>query len=162
MASTDTVSLLIVLVIIYLFISFLWDDFHETNQLLSEYDNFLANNHVLEVEYGLQGFTKMFELVVPDIQVPETRQKVGVLEGLRNRFVTSELPAEGLEQCSICLEQLERRMVLKKLPCNHQFHAACINTWLAESNQDHQEIQLYCPYCRYDVFYHVLNNYQLG
>ncbi|OMO77587.1 Zinc finger, RING-type [Corchorus capsularis] len=44
--------------------------------------------------------------------------------------------------CVVCLEQLaEVGSQVSQMPCSHQFHTACIQTWLNNSH--------YCPVCRY-------------
>ena len=48
-----------------------------------------------------------------------------------------------LEECSICLEPLNNGSGIKKLECKHQFHRACIETYM-RVNQNAR-----CPLCRY-------------
>ncbi|OMO59948.1 Zinc finger, RING-type [Corchorus capsularis] len=46
--------------------------------------------------------------------------------------------------CVVCLEQLaEVGSQVSQMPCSHQFHTACIQTWLNNSH--------YCPLCRYEL-----------
>lgn len=45
--------------------------------------------------------------------------------------------------CSICLCEMDSTSVVRKLRCNHLFHADCIDPWLI-SNQT-------CPLCKDDV-----------
>ena len=42
--------------------------------------------------------------------------------------------------CAVCLEGYEVGCVLKTLPCEHEFHVACIDAWLKTS--------AICPVCR--------------
>ena len=42
-------------------------------------------------------------------------------------------------QCGICLEDYNEDVVLKRLPCLHHFHAACIDDWL--------RVNAKCPFC---------------
>ena len=37
------------------------------------------------------------------------------------------------ETCSICLEQFDLDTPVKKLPCNHIFHPACVDIWFEVS-----------------------------
>ncbi|XP_031766420.1 E3 ubiquitin-protein ligase Praja-2-like [Galleria mellonella] len=46
----------------------------------------------------------------------------------------------SLEECSICYEVMLLDQQVMRLPCAHNFHTACIATWLQE--------QRTCPYCR--------------
>ncbi|CAO3668776.1 unnamed protein product [Umbelopsis ramanniana] len=44
--------------------------------------------------------------------------------------------------CAICLDQFEANVSqVRKLPCNHIFHAACIDPWLKERSG-------FCPICK--------------
>merc|ERR1712113_373797 len=48
---------------------------------------------------------------------------------------------DGLEKrCSICLVDFEPGVSLRTLWCNHFFHQACVDRWLAERDE--------CPVCR--------------
>ncbi|KXZ41139.1 hypothetical protein GPECTOR_736g895 [Gonium pectorale] len=42
--------------------------------------------------------------------------------------------------CSVCLEELVCGEVLKRLPCGHEFHAGCVDTWL--------RTKACCPICQ--------------
>jgi len=45
--------------------------------------------------------------------------------------------------CSICLSEYEEGVLLRKLPCNHQFHRRCVDKWLQRSKR--------CPLCVHAV-----------
>ena len=45
-------------------------------------------------------------------------------------------------KCSICLNTIETNITT--LPCNHQFHKACIDKWKEEGKNS-------CPYCRKEI-----------
>ncbi|KAF2294574.1 hypothetical protein GH714_012732 [Hevea brasiliensis] len=45
--------------------------------------------------------------------------------------------------CSICLESFKEGDKLIRLPCEHRFHAACLNPWVRTCGD--------CPYCRRDI-----------
>lgn len=47
------------------------------------------------------------------------------------------------EECSICLDEITANSQ-KILPCNHSFHAECIDRWLQRESRT-------CPYCRKEV-----------
>ncbi|XP_023858190.1 E3 ubiquitin-protein ligase ARK2C isoform X1 [Salvelinus sp. IW2-2015] len=47
------------------------------------------------------------------------------------------------EKCTICLSMLEDREDVRRLPCMHLFHQACVDQWLATSRK--------CPICRVDI-----------
>lgn len=48
------------------------------------------------------------------------------------------------ETCTICLEDYEDGEELRVLPCEHRFHAACIDPWLTTRVP-------VCPVCKMDV-----------
>ncbi|KAM4678609.1 RING finger protein 44 isoform 2-T4 [Discoglossus pictus] len=45
--------------------------------------------------------------------------------------------------CVVCFSDFESRQLLRVLPCNHEFHAKCVDKWL-KSNRT-------CPICRADA-----------
>lgn len=52
-------------------------------------------------------------------------------------------------ECAICLCELAPGEVTIALPCKHEFHAACIRTWL--SSQIDNALQPLCPLCKETV-----------
>ncbi|CAN6485321.1 unnamed protein product [Victoria cruziana] len=48
------------------------------------------------------------------------------------------------ETCSICLEDYKAGETLRVLPCNHEFHANCIDSWLTKW-------RTFCPVCKRDM-----------
>lgn len=46
--------------------------------------------------------------------------------------------------CSICTDDFERGQDIRVLPCNHQFHPACVDPWLLDVSGT-------CPLCRVDL-----------
>lgn len=48
-----------------------------------------------------------------------------------------------LDHCSICLDNFNEPVILRKLICNHSFHIECIEKWLSENTN--------CPMCRYEL-----------
>lgn len=49
----------------------------------------------------------------------------------------------GETTCSICLGDFETGETLRVLPCKHEFHAECIDTWFKE--------KITCPLCRVKI-----------
>ncbi|KAL0979114.1 hypothetical protein UPYG_G00180890 [Umbra pygmaea] len=47
------------------------------------------------------------------------------------------------EKCTICLSMLEDGEDVRRLPCMHLFHQACVDQWLATNRK--------CPICRVDI-----------
>ncbi|KAL1223898.1 RING-H2 finger protein ATL43 [Cardamine amara subsp. amara] len=47
------------------------------------------------------------------------------------------------ECCSVCLMRMEEEDVIKSLPCSHEFHSLCVETWFNVSSK------ICCPLCRF-------------
>lgn len=47
------------------------------------------------------------------------------------------------DKCVVCFEQMSSESRVRRLPCKHEFHVECIDSWL-EVKQD-------CPVCRRDL-----------
>ncbi|KAI8867782.1 hypothetical protein GQ42DRAFT_114641, partial [Ramicandelaber brevisporus] len=45
--------------------------------------------------------------------------------------------------CLICLDKFKVGEKIRCLPCNHRYHATCVDKWLKTSSPC-------CPSCRYD------------
>lgn len=45
--------------------------------------------------------------------------------------------------CVICLSKFELKSKIRPLPCNHAFHAKCVDKWLRANRT--------CPICRRDA-----------
>jgi hypothetical protein len=52
-------------------------------------------------------------------------------------------PSPNQSQCTICMEDFQPKESVRILPCFHQYHAECIDTWLHE----HAE----CPICKHSL-----------
>jgi hypothetical protein len=48
-----------------------------------------------------------------------------------------------LEECSICLAEFEAGEMVRRLPCGHTLHRACVDAWL--------EMSTLCPLCKADM-----------
>ncbi|ETV94221.1 hypothetical protein, variant [Aphanomyces invadans] len=46
--------------------------------------------------------------------------------------------------CAICLELFEKKVLVKMLPCRHEFHHTCIDPWLEKQSSQ-------CPLCKQDA-----------
>jgi len=53
-------------------------------------------------------------------------------------------PDQENSGCSICTDDFEKGQDVRVLPCNHQFHPACIDPWLLNVSGT-------CPLCRVDL-----------
>ncbi|XP_059164386.1 E3 ubiquitin-protein ligase RNF181-like [Physella acuta] len=61
------------------------------------------------------------------------------VDKLPTHSVTPTVAAQGIK-CPVCLMEFDEDDETKILPCNHQFHCACILPWLGKVNS--------CPMCR--------------
>lgn len=66
---------------------------------------------------------------------------LAVYNGEREEEPIEEEPAQDL--CAVCISELQPAEDLRTLPCQHQFHTACIEPWLATAG--------HCPICRQHV-----------
>jgi hypothetical protein len=48
--------------------------------------------------------------------------------------------------CVICLDDIKKGEIIKKLNCNHIFHINCIDTWLSKEKN--------CPFCKNEICIH--------
>ncbi|ORX43195.1 hypothetical protein DM01DRAFT_1378848 [Hesseltinella vesiculosa] len=48
------------------------------------------------------------------------------------------------EECAICLEDYAEGDCIRILPCLHEFHASCIDTWLTTRKK-------FCPICKFNI-----------
>ena len=46
------------------------------------------------------------------------------------------------KECYICLAQFEEGDMLRTLPCQHEFHCACIDKWLLDVRLFMQKLQI--------------------
>ncbi|KAF9099567.1 hypothetical protein BGX29_010192 [Mortierella sp. GBA35] len=59
-------------------------------------------------------------------------------------FFTSKLKENDPVECVICLEEFEDEAELRVLPCRHEYHVACIDSWLTKRKK-------FCPICKRDI-----------
>ncbi|KAJ9182393.1 hypothetical protein P3X46_006394 [Hevea brasiliensis] len=50
---------------------------------------------------------------------------------------------ESMGRCSICIQEVELKSYVSRLPCSHMFHRDCIKEWLNKSHL--------CPLCRFSL-----------
>lgn len=78
-----------------------------------------------------------------------------LLEGMPQGMTRSEInrlrtykfapKADGSDEgfCVVCQYHFEAKERVRVLPCSHEFHVACVDTWLQENSR--------CPICRQDA-----------
>tara|TARA_B110000858_G_scaffold185970_1_gene228650 strand:- start:4 stop:564 length:561 start_codon:yes stop_codon:yes gene_type:complete len=75
---------------------------------------------------------------MPNYPSPKTLKKP--LFSTLSRYVVIPDEEEQIEECSICLEKLEKNNSVVILECSHKFHDKCIKNWM--------KIKKTCPICR--------------
>ncbi|XP_078157934.1 uncharacterized protein LOC144553582 isoform X2 [Carex rostrata] len=80
-------------------------------------------------------------LSISSAQAPES-----VVNSLPSKNYTKNVIRynDDVEQCYICLTEYEEGDKIRVLPCNHEFHMACVDKWL-------KEVHRVCPLCRGNV-----------
>jgi len=78
-------------------------------------------------------------------QPPKPR---GATQAVIDQMEIVEYSAERFEgvaesSCAVCLSDFENYDMLRRLPCNHCFHKACIDKWLKKNKV--------CPLCLQDI-----------
>ncbi|WCJ32639.1 hypothetical protein M5689_014049 [Euphorbia peplus] len=48
------------------------------------------------------------------------------------------------ETCAICIEDYKDGEILKVLPCQHEYHSSCVDSWLTNWGT-------FCPVCKFDM-----------
>ncbi|KAA8531986.1 hypothetical protein F0562_006872 [Nyssa sinensis] len=59
-------------------------------------------------------------------------------------FSTARLSSYTGETCAICLEDYKDGESLRVLPCHHEFHASCVDSWLTKWGT-------FCPVCKHNM-----------
>uniref|UniRef100_T1JLM0 RING-type domain-containing protein n=1 Tax=Strigamia maritima TaxID=126957 RepID=T1JLM0_STRMM len=65
------------------------------------------------------------------------------IEQLPSYRFNAETHQSDQTSCVICMCDFEQRQLLRVLPCNHEFHAKCVDKWLKTNRT--------CPICRGDA-----------
>jgi len=117
----------------------------QDNLLLTFYSNgfkvllcILCGLIVVFMCYGRCRFREELETNLAPILFTDTE-----LSKLTDTFKYSS-KTKGDTRCSICLEDYENGVEMRKLPCNHDFHRSCIDTWLTNWQRK-------CPLCQQDI-----------
>lgn len=82
-----------------------------------------------------------------NIEIPENDVKITLDENEYNKLERINVGEKMEENCSICMEEIEKGNEIIRLPCKHIFHEKCIKSYLLEYNYK-------CPLCRYDIGNH--------
>eukprot|EP00929_Paragymnodinium_shiwhaense_P051216 TRINITY_DN25792_c0_g1_i1.p1 TRINITY_DN25792_c0_g1~~TRINITY_DN25792_c0_g1_i1.p1 ORF type:complete len:337 (-),score=60.83 TRINITY_DN25792_c0_g1_i1:152-1162(-) len=64
---------------------------------------------------------------------------LGASEGVLGARVGQEGELDEAESCSICLSDFADGVMIRRLPCGHEFHRRCVDCWLRRNKR--------CPLC---------------
>ncbi|CAG8466159.1 785_t:CDS:2 [Acaulospora morrowiae] len=59
-------------------------------------------------------------------------------------FYESKREENDPQECAICLDEYIDEDELRIMPCKHEFHVACIDSWLTTRKK-------FCPFCKRDI-----------
>lgn len=85
------------------------------------------------------------------LRLDETVERKGASQDAISKLETIRLPrggpsnnnAQQFDDCTICLEACKPGDMLRKLPCGHTYHQACIDRWLTTKAA--------CPVCQKQI-----------
>ena len=126
-----------------------------------EQNNAVFNSMIGNLPYSLSAFviTNASAQIIPDILNTIISGTQNVIHTERTKVLTNEEfnnlnhfvynsstlnRNEGVENCSICQDNLQNGENSTKLPCSHIFHMDCIKHWLVSQCSS-------CPNCRHDI-----------
>lgn len=52
------------------------------------------------------------------------------------------------EECAVCLESFKAGDEIRSLPCKHEFHASCVDSWLLGQLEQPHHLLPTCPLCK--------------
>lgn len=124
------------------------DDFIDTLPEMTNVNNDVFNGRITLGR--IENITSIFRMIGNMVTIT-SEQRVTVLskEGfdkLHSRIYESsqeEISDENI-LCIICQCDFENGDEIKTLPCNHEFHADCVQSWLLNEKNE-------CPMCRKEV-----------
>ena len=92
---------------------------------------------------------QLLELLGRTDEIHPQPQNTGVSEEKRNAWCHYDFQFDSKQDpelpptCSICLCEYEENEKVVRLPCNHEYHANCIESWTSS--------HIRCPLCNYDL-----------
>lgn len=107
-------------------------------------------------EFELELFQRDQERRESRIEVLELRRPSVNVSAMAMRFLpplksfesgseeTTSSPSR--EECAICLEEFKNGELIQPFPCDHEFHASCISSWLHSGKTT-------CPKCRFCLWH---------
>jgi hypothetical protein len=99
-------------------------------------------------------FNNLFLTLINNLRNVQSEEqediKITLDEDEYNKLEKIKIEETTEENCSICIEKIEKGNEVIKLPCGHLFHDNCIKSYLL--NYDYK-----CPLCRHDIGKHKIH-----
>lgn len=73
-------------------------------------------------------------------------------------FFNSKLKENDPVECVICLEEFEDEAELRVLPCRHEYHVVCIDSWLTKRKKFVSLLYLHCSKFIVACSFHIIEN----
>ncbi|KAG9070097.1 hypothetical protein KI688_009428 [Linnemannia hyalina] len=111
---------------------------------------FITQNHYRELRYFGMELGRAFpvKLTPDDMNCQQLAADLAPAEVVSNLpikvFFNSKLKENDPVECVICLEEFEDEAELRVLPCRHEYHVVCIDSWLTKRKK-------FCPICKRDI-----------
>lgn len=71
-------------------------------------------------------------------------EKQSLLSSLLTNKVATKDDIQKVQQCPICISEIQVNQKISVLSCNHLFHLDCLCQWLSTHTKE-------CPYCRTEI-----------
>lgn len=73
-------------------------------------------------------------------------------------FFNSKLKENDPVECVICLEEFEDEAELRVLPCRHEYHVVCIDSWLTKRKKFVSLLYFHCFKFIFVRTFHIIKN----
>ncbi|KAJ1920354.1 hypothetical protein H4219_001329 [Mycoemilia scoparia] len=122
----------------------IWSSFREVNRLISPTPAVIKDSKGIPISQKSSSLGTMINVVATEIR-STTDDITAITDDVRiSRSHTLNSEGESIGPCPICLEDYSAGEYIRKLPCGHDYHILCIDTWLISKSPT-------CPYCKYDA-----------
>jgi hypothetical protein len=95
------------------------------------------------IHINYHGFELISKQTLRQVITVEELERVAPLKCPALNNMTEETIYQQ-NKCSVCYETFSTKQLHRILPCNHAFHAECVDRWLLLRSST-------CPICRYDI-----------
>tara|TARA_B100000674_G_scaffold276706_1_gene228538 strand:- start:140 stop:562 length:423 start_codon:yes stop_codon:yes gene_type:complete len=128
-----------------------YDNYQDQDHHNHNYHN--QSNYMIDSEFPLPAYLILFMLALSCTTscyklcigcIEDCRQSRKKKQVLKSRRINSNDEENLLNECTVCLEKYKKNEKIIVLPCNHNFHEACIKEWFEKDNRS-------CPNCRENI-----------